>query len=193
MRSSSCCTARDRRAHPSLLTGGNPVFRVYDIDPDTYEVMDFTPYYSKFPLSPDRPALADLSISMNSQQDGAIVRSRSRLETLLLSSGKLRLLPRPSHRRARQPRRQVLASGHRGYGARRVRLTHLSSFVALLTCARLSRRSVFQLFNTRLSRGGKVENCSGHICKNNTICMLRSMRSESNCVSRSALGRSDST
>lgn len=28
-------------------SGGNPVFRVYDIDPDTYEVMDFTPYYSQ--------------------------------------------------------------------------------------------------------------------------------------------------
>lgn len=32
-------------------TSGNPVFRVYDIDPDTYEVMDFVPYYSKSRLS----------------------------------------------------------------------------------------------------------------------------------------------
>ena len=29
-----------------VLTGGNPVFRVYDVDPDTYEIMDFTPYFS---------------------------------------------------------------------------------------------------------------------------------------------------
>lgn len=28
-------------------TSGNPVFRVYDIDPDTYEVMDFVPYYGE--------------------------------------------------------------------------------------------------------------------------------------------------
>lgn len=27
-------------------TSGNPVFRVYDIDPDTYEVMDFVPHYT---------------------------------------------------------------------------------------------------------------------------------------------------
>ena len=27
---------------------GNPVWRSYDVDPDTYEVMDFTPYYSAY-------------------------------------------------------------------------------------------------------------------------------------------------
>lgn len=43
-------------------------------------------------------------------------------------------------------------------------------------------RSLFQLFNTRLSRGGKVEECSTSLCKSDTICMMRSMRSESNCV-----------
>ena len=47
----------------------------------------------------------------------------------------------------------------------------------------IDNRTVFQLFNTRLSRGGKIEDCSGPICKKNTMCMLRSMRSESNCVS----------
>lgn len=29
-------------------TSGNPVFRVYDVDPDTYEVVDFVPYYGLF-------------------------------------------------------------------------------------------------------------------------------------------------
>lgn len=57
-------------------------------------------------------------------------------------------------------------------------------FPALTSFSRsLIRSTIFQLFNTRLSRGGKVESCNGHVCKNNTICMLRSMRSESNCVS----------
>lgn len=32
--------------------GGSPVFRVYEIDPDTYEVMDFVPYYSLSRLLP---------------------------------------------------------------------------------------------------------------------------------------------
>ena len=30
--------------------GGNPVFRVYDVDPDSYEVMDFTTYYTNVSL-----------------------------------------------------------------------------------------------------------------------------------------------
>lgn len=42
---------------------------------------------------------------------------------------------------------------------------------------------MFQLYNTRLSRGGKVTDCSSYGCKNRTICMLRSMRAENNCVS----------
>lgn len=57
----------------------------------------------------------------------------------------------------------------------------------MCVCVSSSFRTVFQLFNTRLSRGGKVEDCSGPICKKNTICMLRSMRSESNCVSTPSL------
>lgn len=48
-------------------------------------------------------------------------------------------------------------------------------------------RALFQLFNTRLSRGGKVEECSTTLCKSDTICMMRSMRSESNCVRLSFL------
>lgn len=31
---------------------GNPVFRIYDVDPDTYEVMDFRTYTSEFTSSP---------------------------------------------------------------------------------------------------------------------------------------------
>lgn len=28
--------------------GGNPVFRVYDVDPDTFEIMDFVPWIGMF-------------------------------------------------------------------------------------------------------------------------------------------------
>jgi hypothetical protein len=30
-----------------LQTGGNPAFRIYDVDPDTYEIMDSLTYFSK--------------------------------------------------------------------------------------------------------------------------------------------------
>lgn len=51
-----------------------------------------------------------------------------------------------------------------------------------LTQSRPPRRSsLFQLFNVRLSRGGKIDHCRG-MCKNNTICSLRSLRSENNCA-----------
>jgi hypothetical protein len=30
-----------------LETGGNPAFRIYDVDPDTYEIMDSLTYFSK--------------------------------------------------------------------------------------------------------------------------------------------------
>ncbi|ORY88479.1 Metallo-dependent phosphatase-like protein [Leucosporidium creatinivorum] len=120
---------------------GNPVFRVYDIDPDTYEVMDFIPYYTNktepsFDINPIWKPYYSARQSYGSYLDPPI----DDLDSL---DGKF------WHRVTEVFERD---------------------------------ESVFQLFNTRLSRGGKVEDCSGHICKNNTICMLRSMRSESNCA-----------
>lgn len=39
---------------------GNPVFRVFEVDPDTYEVMDFTPYTCVLvTVSPPLPRIAD--------------------------------------------------------------------------------------------------------------------------------------
>lgn len=29
-----------------VLLGGNPAFKIYDVDPDTFEVMDMKVYYS---------------------------------------------------------------------------------------------------------------------------------------------------
>ncbi|KAM0790378.1 hypothetical protein ACM66B_003260 [Microbotryomycetes sp. NB124-2] len=120
---------------------GNPVFRVYDVDPDTYEVMDFTPYYAN-------------KTDPTYQFD---------------------------------PQWKAYYSARRDYGAyldppigERESLN--GKFWHRVTEVFERNETAFQLFNTRLSRGGKVEDCSGSICKNNTICMLRAMRSESNCA-----------
>ncbi|GAA5886496.1 hypothetical protein JCM16303_001431 [Sporobolomyces ruberrimus] len=122
-------------------TSGNPVFRIYDIDPDTYEVMDFTPIYTNktdagFQFGPVWKPYYSARKSYNSYLD-------------------------PPH-----PEGASLNA----------------TFWHRVTEVFERNETVFQLFNTRLSRGGKVEDCSGPICKKNTICMLRSMRSESNCA-----------
>ena len=64
-------------------TSGNPVFRVYDIDPDTYEVMDFVPYYGDLFLlvgtwlwsnrQLTTSFLASTRIPLGSQQDGPAI------------------------------------------------------------------------------------------------------------------------
>ncbi|GAA5835842.1 hypothetical protein JCM5353_003368 [Sporobolomyces roseus] len=122
-------------------TSGNPVFRIYDIDPDTYEVMDFRPIFTNktdpsFQFGPKWETYYSARTSYGSYLD-------------------------PPH-----PAEASLNA----------------TFWHRVTEVFERNETVFQLFNTRLSRGGKVEDCSGPICKKNTICMLRSMRSESNCA-----------
>ncbi|GAA5877305.1 hypothetical protein JCM3774_001632 [Rhodotorula dairenensis] len=122
-------------------TSGNPVFRVYDIDPDTYEVMDFVPYYAnktdpQFQVDP---------------------------------------IWKPYYS-ARQSYNSYLEPPHPAAASLNATFWHRVTEVFERN------ETVFQLFNTRLSRGGKIEDCSGGLCRKNTICMLRSMRSESNCA-----------
>ncbi|KAK4046708.1 hypothetical protein OIO90_006461 [Microbotryomycetes sp. JL221] len=121
---------------------GNPVFRVYDIDPDTYEVMDFTPYYA----NKTEPAY------QFDPQWKPYYRARESYGGYL-----------------KEPEWNTTQSLN-------------GQFWHRVTEVFEKNETAFQLFNTRLSRGGKVEDCSGSICKNNTICMLRAMRSESNCA-----------
>ncbi|BGP20196.1 hypothetical protein JCM10213v2_008331 [Rhodosporidiobolus nylandii] len=122
-------------------TSGNPVFRVYDVDPDTYEIMDFTPVYANktsptYQLSPNWQPYYSARQSYNSFLDPPV------------------------------PDAHPLNA----------------TFWHRVTEVFEKNETVFQLFNTRLSRGGKIEDCSGPICRKNTICMLRSMRSEDNCA-----------
>ena len=41
---------------------GNPVFRVYDVDPDTYEIVDFSPIIGASPSSLRRSARTPLTL-----------------------------------------------------------------------------------------------------------------------------------
>ncbi|SCV68233.1 BQ2448_354 [Microbotryum intermedium] len=126
---------------------GNPVFRVYSVDPDTYEVLDFIPYYTNksepsFQIDPVwKPYYS----------------ARESYGTIL---------------------------GENGFGDSRPTVGESlnGKFWHRVTEVFEKNETAFQIFTDRLSRGGKVEDCSGSICKNNTICMLRSMRSESNCA-----------
>ncbi|GJN94375.1 hypothetical protein Rhopal_007454-T1 [Rhodotorula paludigena] len=122
-------------------TSGNPVFRVYDIDPDTYEVMDFVPHFT----------------------------NRSEAAFQVDPVWKPYYSARESYGSYLDPPHPANASLN-------------ATFWHRVTEVFERNQTVFQLFNTRLSRGGKIEDCSGPVCKNNTICMLRSMRSESNCA-----------
>ncbi|SGY18076.1 BQ5605_C015g07970 [Microbotryum silenes-dioicae] len=126
---------------------GNPVFRLYHVDPDTYEVLDFIPYYTNksersFQIDPVwKPYYS----------------ARESYGTILEENGFGDLRPK---------------EGESLSGKFWHRVTEVFE----------KNETAFQIFTNRLSRGGKIEDCSGPICKNNTICMLRSMRSESNCA-----------
>ncbi|GAA5820836.1 hypothetical protein JCM11251_001836 [Rhodosporidiobolus azoricus] len=131
-------------------TSGNPVFRVYDIDPDTYEVMDFTPYYAN-KTSPT---------FQSSPQWEPYYSARSAYAPYLA------MKEHGGEVRGPWPEEKSLGPG----------------FWHRVTEVFEKNETAFQLFNTRLSRGGKIEDCSGPLCRKNTICMLRSMRSEDNCA-----------
>ncbi|GAA5871736.1 hypothetical protein JCM8547_008128 [Rhodosporidiobolus lusitaniae] len=122
-------------------TSGNPVFRVYDIDPDTYEVMDFHPIYAN--------------------------KSSPSFQTSPLWT---------PYYSARQSYNSYLSPQHPDDAPLNATFWHRVTEVFE------KNETVFQLFNERLSRGGKIEDCSGPVCRKNTICMLRSMRSENNCA-----------
>ncbi|KAI5478729.1 hypothetical protein MNV49_004654 [Pseudohyphozyma bogoriensis] len=119
---------------------GNPVFRVYDIDPDTYEVMDFTPYYTN--------------------------RSEPSFET--------------------EPIWKPYYSARESYGGLlNPPIGPLDSLDApfwhRVTEAFERDVNAFRMYQSRKSRGARLRPC-GSACRNATICGLRSMRSESNCV-----------
>ncbi|KAK4701737.1 sphingomyelin phosphodiesterase, partial [Phenoliferia sp. Uapishka_3] len=125
-------------------TSGNPVFRVYDVDPDTYEIMDHKSYIE-----------ADFAFTANYSS--------------------------PSFQK--DPEWYLYYSARDSYGP----MVGLQADEALdppfwhrLTEHFESNSDAFQLWNTRQSRGGNVDSCTG-TCVNTTICDMRASRSENNC------------
>ncbi|KIJ35628.1 hypothetical protein M422DRAFT_262014 [Sphaerobolus stellatus SS14] len=120
---------------PALTpTSGNAAFKVYDIDPETFEVMDAKVY-------------------MN-----------------------------PSFHV--KPQWQLYYSARESYGPFVGGLQATDSlnpaFWHNLTEVFETNDTAFQLFNTRISRGGAVDSCTDD-CKTTTICDMRAARSQNNC------------
>ncbi|KAI0061961.1 acid sphingomyelinase [Artomyces pyxidatus] len=125
---------------PALTpTSGNPAFKIYDVDPDTFEVMD-----------------AKVFITNTSD-------SRFQVD----------------------PTWELYYSARDSYGPLVGPLAPTdslnASFWHRLTKVFEANDTAFQLYNTRISRGGSVSACSG-ACKTTTICDIRAARAENNCV-----------
>ncbi|KAI0702327.1 sphingomyelin phosphodiesterase [Cytidiella melzeri] len=127
---------------PALTpTSGNPAFKLYDVDPDTFEVMDMKVYFANisdpnFHISPTWELYYSARESYGSMLD-----------------------PKPT-------------------------LTEPldASFWHRVTEVFEANDTAFQLWNTRISRGGAISPCTGD-CVSVTICDMRATRSENNCVS----------
>lgn len=156
-----------------LQTGGNPAFRIYDVDPDTYEIMDSLTYFSK-----------SLTIilgwySMNfigdmSDPNYQITRGCSR--SIIHFIWRLPFLLTATW--------ELYYSARQTYGP----LVDLSPTQSLnaafwhnVTEVFATNDTAFQLYNTFMTRGGKVIPCEGS-CQSAAICDMRAMRAENNCV-----------
>ncbi|TFY80526.1 hypothetical protein EWM64_g3486 [Hericium alpestre] len=125
---------------PALTpTSGNPAFKLYDVDPDTYEVMDMKVYMTNV--------------------------SDPNFQT--------------------KPTWELYYSARESYGPLVGPLGPTdslnASFWHQLTDVFATNETAFQLWNTRISRGGAVSACTG-ACKDTAICDMQSARSENNCV-----------
>ncbi|KAI0311070.1 sphingomyelin phosphodiesterase [Amylostereum chailletii] len=153
---------------PALTpTSGNPAFKIYDVDPDTFEVIDAKVFSSTYlPVaSPSRGyhihrTLHTANISDPSFQTG--------------------------------PTWELYYSARDTWGPLVGNLGPSdplnASFWHKLTEVFETNETAFQLYNTHLSRGGRVTACTDD-CKTATICDLRAARSENNCVCLPTHGR----
>ncbi|GJN93458.1 hypothetical protein Rhopal_006514-T1 [Rhodotorula paludigena] len=121
--------------------GGNPVFRVYDVDPVTYDVLDFRPY---------RVNMDSDSFKTGPLDWEALYSAREKYGGFLNES---------------------LASDYPLNG----------TFWHLVTEAMERDDNAFQFYMSNLARGAWSDQCHDEKCKENRICAIRSMQSESNC------------
>lgn len=145
--------------------GGNPAFKIYDVDPDTFEIMDSRVYFSMSffpPLRAGSPA--------NSVHLANITAPNFQSST---------------------PQWELLYSARATYGPLVTPALAASApldpeFWHNLTEVFAADASAFALFNTFLSRGGDVGACDAD-CQAAAVCDLRAMRAENNCVSALSL------
>ncbi|KAI0342171.1 sphingomyelin phosphodiesterase [Trametopsis cervina] len=125
---------------PALTpTSGNPAFKLYDVDPDTFEVMDMKVYFTNV-SDPTFHASPKWELYYSARESyGPLVQP------------------------ALGPAEPLNAS-----------------FWHRLTDVFDANETAFQLWNTRISRGGAVTPCTGD-CVRVTICDMRAARSENNC------------
>ncbi|KAF8591358.1 sphingomyelin phosphodiesterase [Ramaria rubella] len=124
---------------PALTpSSGNPSFKLYDIDPDTFEVMDAKVFITN---------ITDPQFQI-------------------------------------KPTWELYYSARESYGPLVGNLSPKDSlspaFWHRLTEVFEANDTAFQLWNTRLSRGGDVSPCTGS-CINTTICDQRALRSQNSC------------
>ncbi|KAI0061958.1 sphingomyelin phosphodiesterase [Artomyces pyxidatus] len=127
---------------PALTpTSGNPAFKIYDVDPDTFEVMDAKVFITNIsdPHFQVEPCPATWKLYYSARDSyGPLVGPLAPTDPLN------------------------------------------ASFWHQLTDVFEANDTAFQLFNTRISRGGAVSACNGD-CKTTTICDMRAARAENNC------------
>ncbi|PPQ81932.1 hypothetical protein CVT25_013780 [Psilocybe cyanescens] len=125
---------------PSLTPRqANPSFRLYDVDPDTYEIMD------------SRTFISDMSD--------------------------------PSFQTSPTWKQEYSARATYGpaIGGWPATQSLNAAFWHKVTEAFVSNDALFQTFNSLKTRGVQVSACTGD-CKTTTICNLRALRAENNCV-----------
>ncbi|KAI0050799.1 sphingomyelin phosphodiesterase [Auriscalpium vulgare] len=124
---------------PALTpTSGNPAFKLYDVDSDTYEILDAKTFITN---------ISDPSFQTTPTWE-------------LYYSARESYGPLVGHLQAAEPLN--------------------AAFWHQLTEVFQANETAFQLYNTRISRGGAVSACTGY-CKTMAICELRAARSEDNC------------
>jgi sphingomyelin phosphodiesterase len=151
--------------------GGNPAFRVYDVDPDTYEIMDSKVYMSK----PDA-AFSRKCLTVNNAADLKNPTYQTKRSYLISIT-----LPKPDGSVAEW---KLYYSAREEYGP----LVDLAPTAPLdarfwhaVTEAFEKNDTAFQRYNEFMTRGAHVQPCNA-ACKKAAICQMRAARAENNCV-----------
>lgn len=184
-----------------MVIGGNPAFKVYDVDPDTFEVMDMKVYMSMYHFTVSLPASSvdyipvSCTDAMTEQPTSQTRPSKQTAVSMTAAHPIFSTSLRPTTSHIHVPPRiatwELYYSARDSYGPLVSAFTDTplsptdplnASFWHTLTEVFEANATAFQEWNTRLSRGGNVVACTGD-CMTTSICDMRAARSENDCVS----------